>query len=70
MSQFSSTSPVSSQYKFNEVYKVLDGRALYWVIEDPDTTKNRIFMNGYAHDISTLKPIAGEYFIGLSVRIS
>lgn len=64
MSQFSSTSPVSSQYKFNEVYKVLDGRALYWVIEDPDTTKNRIFMNGYAHDISTLKPIAGEYFIG------
>lgn len=64
MSQFSSTSPISSQYKFNELYKMINPRVYYWVIEDPDTTKNRIFINGYAHDITTLKPIPGEYFIG------
>lgn len=33
-----------------------------YIYEDPDISKSRIFINGYAHDTATLQPIFGQTF--------
>ena len=45
------------------LYYTKSNQSAQYIYEDPDTTKSRIFLNGYGHDVATLQPIFGTTFI-------